>query len=125
MATNHITLEAIQTWTGKLNKIEKGKVNSSLVVGKSLGQILNEISIHRANFKKEIQAQDVRNSKIKNPCLSSVALNLKVDSQTNELNKWEIKDQKKKEIKQQTDQFINLQNKPKRQRKTKEDQRKP
>ena len=107
--TTPINLDLIVTYTGKLNKLEKSKANAGLQEGKSLGSILDEIAISRSQNFIGIKLQDQKNSKIKNHCSSKVQLDLKKDSQTNQLNYFEQKELQKEKIRQQTNNFINLQ----------------
>ena len=107
--TSPINLDTVMTYTGKLNKFEKSKVNEDLKQGKSLGSILDRVAISRSQGAVENKVQDQLNSKIKNYCSSKVQLDLKKDSQTNQLNRFEQKELQKEKIRQQTNKFINLQ----------------
>lgn len=104
-----INLETVITYTGKLNKFEKSNVHAAIQQGKSLGYILDNIAIIRSKGTFENKVQDQLNSKIKNRCSSKVQLDLKKDSQTNQLNPFEQRELQKEKIRQSTNNFINLQ----------------
>lgn len=109
--TTPINLETIVQYTGKLNKAEKAMTKVNLENKKSLGTMLNDIALARGGSTHDWlnQMQDAKNSKIKNPCSSKVPLDLKKDSQTNQLNHWEQRQKVMEQMHEKTDQFINLQ----------------
>lgn len=107
-------LESILTYTGKLNRVEKMKVAAGMEAGKSLGQILDDITLFRDRVRQENLLQDNHNSMVKNPFKAKNKVNINKDSQTNQLNSYEKKENQKNQIRAKTDEFINL---PKAQKK--------
>lgn len=107
--TTLLNIDTIVNYTGKLNKAEKAIVTNGLTNQHSLGNILNDIALSRSNITILDKMQDQKNAKIKNPCKSKVQLNLKVDSQTNQLNHWEQREQEIEKVRKKTNEFINLQ----------------
>lgn len=104
---NEPNIDHIATFTGKLNRVEKSKVKAALEAGKGLGQILDEIAIWREKVAKEEKIQDDKNAKIKNPCKPNTSIKPK----PNPLTAYEKQEQLRKQIREKTNAFINLQNK--------------
>lgn len=104
-----LNIDTVITYTGKLNKTEKAIATNGLTNHNTLGNIINDIALSRSNITILDKMQDQKNSKIKNPCSSKVQLDLKVDSQTNQLNHWEQRQQEIDKVRNKTNEFINLQ----------------
>jgi len=101
-------LDPIVAFTGKLNRIEKQKTVEALKLGKSIGQILDDIAIHRDKIANEQKVQDRKNEAIKNPIEK-----INVKPKRTPLTPWEKEQRLRDQIRKKTDQLINLQNKKK------------
>jgi len=110
-SSNHekLSIDTIITYTGKLNTVEKKKVMAGIESGKSLGSILNDITLFRDKIQMDNLLQDNQAGLVKNPVKSKVKLDMKKDSQDNKpLNPWEQKENIKNQVRSKTDDLINL-----------------
>jgi hypothetical protein len=112
--SNPVNIDTVITYTGKLNKFEKSKVNAAVQSGKSLGCILDDIAMYRSNVTIGSKIQDELNAKVKNKCSSKVQLDLKKEVEPPPLDAWEEREKQKQNIRDQTNKFINLQKNKKR-----------
>jgi len=103
-------IDHIVSLTGKLNKVEKNKVREALKEDRNIGQILDEIAIHREKMAKEEKIQDEKNAKIKNPCKTNTSLK----PVRTPLTTYEKQELLRKQIREKTNQLINLQSNKKK-----------
>ncbi len=113
---DHPNLATIISFTGKLNRVEKSKVNAALEANKNIGQILDEIALFREKVSLEEKKQDEKNDKVKNVSKSPTETLEKLKPKPSPLTPYEKQEVLRKQIREKTNQYINLQNKHCKQR---------